>query len=575
MDPSFMKQRLLISLAVLLGLQGIAILLLAIPAPHAGGDNAAYLTLARALLAGEGYVEFWDPAAPPHAKYPPAYPLLLALWMAAGATTWGAFKALSGGLMVGAVALLFFWARERRGTGVAFTVALLVGLSTPWLEASRWILSEPLFLVGVFLALWAADRISEPERGRYGLVLATAGVLIAFFTRTAALPLFVAFLFLLAYHRRWRGLGAVIAVSAIPILFWVLRGRDGGEGAYQDEFWMVDPYDPSLGLVGAGGFIARILSNLRIYVGEVLGAAWWGGGMWALGLGVLLALLGLTGWGVRIVRRRVGLAEVFFPLYAGLILLWPEVWSGDRFFLPLYPLLLFWAVEVLQGGWTRLPRPHGVRFPPVPLLRRVPPGGVIASVLVALLLIPAAHRTWNTHTSTSLCRAVGSVDPWACYGPTHTAFRDAAVWAGIYLPQDAVVLNRKPRIFHLLGGVPGRVFPFDTRIEPLLETAEALGARYLLVDAVDGVSTFYLPRIVLGAPDHFCWMAQWGDETALLGILSAAERAEGRAQALARGEDPEQVQACQDGWTRIPSTTPAPLPDWGSQIPGVVNPPRR
>ena len=41
-------------------------------------------------------------------------------------------------------------------------------------------------------------------------------------------------------------------------------------------------------------------------------------------------------------------AEYFFPLYAGLILLWPEVWSGDRFALPLFPLILFYAASALQ-----------------------------------------------------------------------------------------------------------------------------------------------------------------------------------------------------------------------------------
>ena len=41
------------------------------PAPHNGGDNAGYLSLAHSLATGAGYVEAWDPALAPHTKYPP------------------------------------------------------------------------------------------------------------------------------------------------------------------------------------------------------------------------------------------------------------------------------------------------------------------------------------------------------------------------------------------------------------------------------------------------------------------------------------------------------------------------
>ena len=41
------------------------------PAPHNGGDNAGYLSLAHSLATGAGYVEAWDPALAPHTKYAP------------------------------------------------------------------------------------------------------------------------------------------------------------------------------------------------------------------------------------------------------------------------------------------------------------------------------------------------------------------------------------------------------------------------------------------------------------------------------------------------------------------------
>ena len=59
------------------------------PAPHNGGDNAGYLSLAYSLTTGAGYVEAWDPALAPHTKYPPLYPALLAGAMGLGARAWG------------------------------------------------------------------------------------------------------------------------------------------------------------------------------------------------------------------------------------------------------------------------------------------------------------------------------------------------------------------------------------------------------------------------------------------------------------------------------------------------------
>jgi len=513
-----------------------------VPAPHSGGDNAAYLSLARDLATGQGYIESWEPERPPHTKYPPLYPALLALWMALGATTWTAFKVLSAALMLGSGALVFLWARGRGGLGLAAAVALLSVVSAGWVEASRWILSEPLFLVTVFFALWAGDR----WRGgaRFWLLMAVAGALAAFLTRTAGLPLLLALLALLALRRAWKPLAVAAVATSLPVVVWMLRGRQGGEGAYQSEFWMANPYDPALGTVGLWGIALRVIANLRIYVGKVLGMEWWSGipvppGALAA-LGIALTAGALVGWGLRFYRGSYGLAELFFPLYAGLILIWPEVWSGDRFVLPLYPLLLFWAGEGIRAGVDRWVRSEALR-PSVHLGI-----GLVAVLALALPSVPAVQLRAE---GAAVCRQIGATDPFACHGGAFQGFRDAAAWSGANLPEGAVVLNRKPRIFHVLGGTPGRVFPFSTDPAVLLEAADALGARYLLVDQIDGVSMAYLPGIVSGAPGAFCWVEQFGRETVLLGILppwarsltreDAGEIAPCPSEYMRSGRDPE------------------------------------
>jgi hypothetical protein len=581
-----MKGRWLAAAGVLLAIHLVVVAAVYTPAPHSGGDNAAYLSLGASLLSGAGYVELWDPAEPPHAKYPPAFPVVLAFAMALGATTWSTFKVLSALLVVTGGALVLAWAGTRRGPVFGGAVALLTVLSAGWIEASRWVLSEPLFLVGVFAALWGADRaglrFGIPSRlpappddpvapgspgasrasGRW-VAVAAMGAVLTIFTRTAGLPLLLALLVLLAWTRRWKALALAGGATALPVLLWILRGRSAGEGAYQDEFWLANPYAPGLGTVDAAGLARRVVTNLELYVGRVLGGEWWGGfaltsGLVA-GLGVLLVLVALAGWGMRIAKGRAGLAELFLPLYGGLVLLWPQVWSGDRFVLPLYPLLLFWAGEALLAGgsWlaARAKRP------------RLAPGWAVAGALA--LAIPAGFGAFDKADLAGFCRGLTTVDPYACYGEAFQGFRDAAEWSAVNLPATAVVINRRPRTFFAMGGPPGRVFPFFEDAAPLLELADEVDARYLLVDEGDGISQAYLPAIVQSRLGAFCWIRQWQGGAVLLGILPPGERGASPSDDGAVAPcDLEAVSWVRAGLERTPRA-------WGHQVPVAVSRPLR
>ena len=295
-----------------------------VPTPHPGGDNAAYLSLAHSLVDGDGYVEAWDPEVGAHTKYPPGFPLLLGALIVAGASTWIAFKLFTAVLVSLAVLLAFAWTAERRGPLAGLAVALLTLFSAGWLDASRWILSEPAFLVFTFLALWAAERglggetrwpepvsrwVARGRVRRFGwpepgsrakatpggeeartsaggpgavptwiwLILAGGAAIAAFLARSAGLPLVIALGAALLLARRPRAAVGFGVAVAIPAAWWGLRARLGGEGAYQDEFWMVNPYEPELGTVGWTALPGRAWTNARLYVGEVLPGEWWGG----------------------------------------------------------------------------------------------------------------------------------------------------------------------------------------------------------------------------------------------------------------------------------------------------------
>lgn len=523
------------------------------PIPHTGGDNAGYIALAHTLLTERAYVESFDPAGLPHTKYPPAFPALLALMITIGARTWAALKLSAALPTVLATVFTCLWAQRRFSPVTGFAVAALYALSAGVAYYSHWILSDPFFIACTMGALWAfaeADPDLVPGvagAGRDGLrkrrgrskagqedsdaqlvpIPLRAGWLVAgvvltgmaYFTRSAGLPLVLALGGWLAWTKRWRALGGSGLALGIPMFAWWWRGRGAGVAQYSTEFWMVNPYDPTLGTIGVGGILARIGENLGSYVFQHGPAGIVGAGTPGLtALGVILTAAALLGWGAT-VRDRIGPAELFFPLYTALILVWPPVWGGDRFALPLYPLVFLYgarAITLLSG--------------------RVPDLAVRAAGIaaVALLALPAAGDLMRTSSETKDCVAYAAQrGAWACYGARIGAFVEAAAWTRAGLPRGAVVLSRKPRHFYGLSSHPSRAFPFTDDPVDHLALADEVGARYVLLDQWDGLALRNVGGAVRRQPGVFCFVRSFGDTAQggaqLLGILPPDQRRWGEA----------------------------------------------
>lgn len=506
------------------GLLGAAVLLSSVlvtgafnPAPHTGGDNAGYVSLAYGLLTTGSYTEVFDPAGLPHTKYPPVFPAILAALIWLGARTWVALKSTAAVSVVLSVGLTYLWAERRVRPWPAFAVAAAVGVSSAVVYYSHWILSDPVFLALTMGALWALAAAAAQEGGNQKGWLA-AGILLAglaYFTRSAGLPLVIATLAWLGIKRHWRSLAVATAVIGIPALAWWLRGA-GAPDSYGTEFWMADPYQPALGTIGLLGLVPRIGGNLWAYMTRHIPAGIVGGsGGWVAFLGIVLTATTLFGW-VRSLVRGLGPAELFFPLYAGLILLWPEVWAGDRFALPLFPLIFVYSVVALQDLTGRVPS----------LLRNL----VVAACLLAIVLPATANWSRQAASARACARQVRSRGPFACYGPGVGAFATAARWAGADLPEGASVMTRKPRLFYVLSGVPSRTFPFSDDPDAQLELADEVGARYVLLDEWDGLAARYVGGAVVRRPGAFCYVRAFGRPGAggaqLLGILAKEARQE-------------------------------------------------
>ena len=539
-------------------------------AAHNGGDTAGYVTLAHSLLEQGTYTDLWQPGKPPHTKYPPVFPALLAVAIALGARTWAALKVVPALFTTLSVMAVYLWAKGRRGDQFGAVLALLIAASNAVLWSSHWELSDPPFLALTFLSLWTYDRaflpttaVSSPEGGqspgntRAWLTAGAVATGLAYFTRSAGLPLLVAAGVWLLVNKKVRAAAAVTASVGGLALLWSLRGGQGAQ--YVSEFWMIDPYQPELGRVGLTGLVQRVVENAGSYMSAHVPI-----GLTGLRAGALVGLLGivlfgLAGWGwARRFRRRPGVAEVFVPMYLGLILLWPQVWSGDRFALPLLPLLLFYAGEVILHLAERVPAPA----------RKL-----VVGASVAVLAFPAL-ASWSREVRVgSGCSAlVRSEGAFVCWGARNTQFVQAALWSGAHLPEGSVVLSRKPRIFYVMSGVASQTFPFTKDGTRFLAVADSLGARYVVMDYLDAAASVYVADVVVGRGGTFCALEGFGQPgqapTQLLGIVPPELRRTAEAEEGADGTVTVAMDRCPADMVR-----PAPLPelsDRSEEIPLLV-----
>lgn len=481
-------------------------LLTFLPQPHSGGDNAAYITLGRSLLERHAYLSLYDPATPPHTQYPPGFALILAIALAAGLQPWVQLKVLIALFSAVAVGLSFLWIRRRRSPVLALGVATLLAFSPGVIELGHWILSDVPFWFFTMLALWAFERLPSGMRGRFAIaVLATV---LAYFTRSAGLPLVIAALGWLALRRRWKQL-AVLAAVIVPLAFlwWLRAGAQGGVD-YVGQFWLVDPYTPALGRIGVADLFARAWENLSKYVSlhvPILLMGYAGPVPMARVIGsAAVVALALFGWARRL--RRPGVAELFLPLYIGLLLVWPAVWSGERFLLPVLPLIVYYAFDATAHLAGRAVKGGGYAVA----------GGALA--LLVLIGLPTLRD--QMRISSQCVAEYRSGNRYPCMAAPWTDFFGVAEWAGGALPEGSVVLSRKPRLFYVLSGLRGRTFPLTSERGALFAEAKRLGARYVVLDGLDRLSTSYVMPVIMGTPQAFCIaFSTTPERAAVLGIL--------------------------------------------------------
>ena len=367
------------------------------------------------------------------------------------------------------------------GRGGAGPAAGLMAVNPTLLEYGHYILSEAPFTLLVVAALWLSLR-----PGRKSAVWAMLAAAAAFATRTAGLTILVALPLAWLMGGRYRRAAWAGTAAAGVLGAWALYQRWASEGpGYLAELVLLNPYAPEAGTVSLPRLVARAADNSWLYLSRVLPETLLGAGGGSAGgfaLGLLVAGAALAGWVIRS-RRAVRAPETFFFLYAALIVLWPSAWTDRRFLLPLVPVVLLLALAAIQ----ELPAPS----------RRW-----LAWAAPALLAILGS--AWVIReTPVRLACAASYREGQPCHWPEYESFYAAARWARANTHPDAVIANRKPRLFFWHSRRRGDVYPFSRDSEIVLNGLEGMGAEYVVVDWIGLTTGTYLIPAMLDAEARF------------------------------------------------------------------------
>jgi hypothetical protein len=415
-------------------------------------DGAGYAVLAEALRSGHSYREIDHPDQPPHAHYPPGYPVALALLWAVTGRSVAAARVGSVVCTTAATLLAWWWLRGIYPARGALILGVALAVNWTWIRAGGEVQSEPLFFLLQALALlstvWAA-RWGSLRRGVVlGLVLAACAL-----TRHVGLCLALASGWELILRRRRATVVAAMATVAVLVAPWVI--------------WLATvQHNTQVALLARGSLPARIASNAWFYVlrlpdqitGPLVEIGTVFGRSAALALVVMIwAVLasGVTifGWlrASRMPRRRLAARVPLLTL--GLLLVWPFTEAG-RFLIPLVPFLLVGMVEGMVGLAAVL----GLR-------RRTARPWAMGLVLAAS--IPYSAYRLATDKAGAEQRAQADFDA-------------ACAWIAQHGDHPGPVLTRQPGEVFWLTGRRALLPPDDERA--IDQAVDHYGVAYLFVD---------------------------------------------------------------------------------------------
>ena len=411
-----------------------------------GGDNAYYYILGNSIATGQGYtnIETKDKIANTH--FPPGYPLIIAGASKVFSNSIDFIKKVNGFFLFLSIGLIFLVVYELTGNfHIPFITSLFLLLNFFLLRSSTIMMSEIPFLFFSTLCLWMVMKIdfTRPLKKNWLFFILILIVAFTYQIRSFGLALLLAIAVFLAFEKRWKYVYTLVGGFILLALPWYIRTKRLGGSSYIHELFQKNPYRPELGKMGFADWFMRFWHNLERYITKEIPSGNFDflrvtnykqpitTSEWVIGILIIAVMI----YGLFRLKKYFRLFLFYLIASFGILLLWPDVWVGTRFMLPLVPILTFLFINGLIGLINML----GLK------VLKIKSQTVIYLVLVALSL--ATISSYGKKAVQLLeMQANGS------FPKPYQSYFQMAEWIKKNAPANSVTCCRKEALFYLYSG---------------------------------------------------------------------------------------------------------------------------
>lgn len=317
-----------------------------------GGDNASYYILGQSLATGQGYRDIQSIEKEPHNHFPPGYPAIVAVASKFFSNDILFIKKVNGFFLIASVLVMFFIVKEMTESyHVAFVISMFTLLNYHMLHYSNIMMSEMSFIFFSLISIWLMIKMDfeKPLSKNWMFLLLIITVTITYYIRSTGIALLGTLGLILLLKKQWKYLTALVSGFIVFVLPWFIRNGSMNGNSYVNQLIQKNPYRPEMGTMQFGDWFVRIGENVQRYLAreipsgilDFVSVEKYGdpikSGEYIIGvIALALIIFGFT----RFKRHRN--IVLFYVLATFVILLvWPSVWFGVRFLIPLIPLLTF------------------------------------------------------------------------------------------------------------------------------------------------------------------------------------------------------------------------------------------
>jgi hypothetical protein len=441
------------------------------------GDNVDYYLLGKAISQGDGYTTIWYPGSPPFSHRPIGYPIIIAAAMIFGLSSFVAIKWINFLFLCG-VLILFFRISEKitQNKLLALAITMAIGLNIHILQFTFIIMSEIPFLFFSILAVYFLVKLEIANNFSFkkvSLWLMVIALSCAYHIKSLGVALLFAILVYFFSQKKLRqGFSTLFGFIILALPYYIRNMMLGVKSSYLASVTFKNPYRRELGKMEFFDYFERIISNIVRYVSieiprsvvpffletEATTSSWI--------IGIIISALII--WALfRLKNYRALLFSLFLGTF-GILLLWPEVWFGIRFIMPLIPFIIFLSVYGLYELLNHFKLNHKL---------------ILGSVILIFVLNFNSYSHYNMKSKSG-------------YPKAYTNYFNLASWAKNNSNPEDVFIARKPQFFYLFSNRQVNKYKYTLDDQDLLKDLERLKAKFVVIEQLGYGST---PRYLIPA----------------------------------------------------------------------------